>query len=182
MTPLGIPRQLISRVLVIAALLLAGPALTLANDVAPASDGAASAAPVPGVAWSALSAEQQRLLARFQGNWAALPIHRQQALARGASRWLSMSPEQRDGVKTRFRQFGAMNDEERRVLRQRWQQFQQLTPAEQEAVRRGFTRFRDLPPERRQELREHWRKIPADERRRILQRVRERRRARPIGP
>jgi len=65
----------------------------------PAQPLPAEPAPVarsPGVAWSNLSPEQQRLLSNFGGQWNTLPAERQQALARGSERWLDMSEDQRD--------------------------------------------------------------------------------------
>ena len=55
-----------------------------------------------GVAWDALSAEQQEILGQFSENWSELGAERQQRLAHGADRWIVMSPEQRDAAQQRF--------------------------------------------------------------------------------
>jgi len=48
-----------------------------------------------GVAWEALSEEQQRVLSNFSENWGDLEPARQTRLSMGAERWSRMTPKQR---------------------------------------------------------------------------------------
>lgn len=147
-------------------LLAALLAFLLATPPARAQVEGATAQAVP---WASLSAEQQRLLGRFEANWDQLPPQRQQALARGSDRLLAMTPEQRERARERFARWRAMDDSQRRMVRDRWQLFERLTPDQQDAVRQGFKRFKSMSPERRRMLRETWRTASPDQRRRMLE-------------
>ena len=89
-------------------------ALSLAAQAAEPTAGT-----TPGVAWSQLSGEQQKLLAPLEGKWATLPPEKQAALAKGATRWESMTPEQRARAKDRFQQWRELPPAEREQLRAR---------------------------------------------------------------
>ena len=58
--------------------------------------GAGAYADEHGVAWDALTAEQQQVLNRFAENWDTLAPERQLRLSRGAERWADMTPLQRE--------------------------------------------------------------------------------------
>ena len=58
-----------------------------------------------GVAWEALSEQQQRGLSNFSENWDSLDAARQSRLAMGADRWSKMTPEQRNAAQNRFKQW-----------------------------------------------------------------------------
>lgn len=146
-------------------LLAALAALLLAMPAVHAQAEGATAQSVP---WASLSAEQQRLLGRFEANWDQMPPQRQQALTRGSDRLLAMTPEQRERARERFARWRDMDDDQRRMVRNRWQQFETLTPDQQDAVREGFKRFKSMSPERRRMLREAWRTATPDQRRRML--------------
>ena len=129
----------------------------------------------PGVEWSSLSPDQQRLLDRYKDNWDELPHERQRNLARGSKRWLSMSPEERSVASKRLEHWRDLSPQQRRMLRDRWLRFQSLSPEEQKAVRENFRRFRDLPPEQRRALRQRWNEATPEERRKLLESIRDQR-------
>ena len=72
-----------------------------------------------GVAWEALSEEQQRVLSNFSENWDSLEPARQTRLSSGADRWSRMTPEQRDAAQGRFKQWRGLAPDRRpkRVIR-----------------------------------------------------------------
>ncbi|MGB8325989.1 MAG: DUF3106 domain-containing protein, partial [Steroidobacteraceae bacterium] len=86
-------------------------ALAAAIVTSPVFAHAATAVPLQPIAWSSLSAEQQKVLTNFVDRWDALPPARQQALARGSGRWVAMSPDQRQEAQQRFRQWRALPPE-----------------------------------------------------------------------
>src|SRR6187402_3985576 len=81
-------------------------AVGLQYAVAPrarAEEGSATAnAPAP-VAWSTLTAEEQKVLNRYSDRWSTLAPEQQQRLLRGSRRWLDMTPEQRERAQSRFK-------------------------------------------------------------------------------
>ncbi len=135
---------------------------------------ATPAVPAAAVPWSSLTADQQRLLGRFEPQWSQLPPGRQNALARGSARWLAMSPERRALAKQRFSYWQGLSDGDRELVRRRWRNFSDLPPEQQDAVRSAYRRFQQLPPERRRELRRRWDQATPAQRSRMLERLRER--------
>ena len=73
-----------------------------------------------------------------------------------------------------FQQWRGLSDDERRVVRERWQRFKDLPPEDQDKVRAAYQRFQKMSPERRQKLRKIWDNASADERKLMLQKMRER--------
>src|SRR5689334_1619095 len=93
-------------VLVAALLAAASPAISLAaQDDAPAPRAVVAAAPLP---WSALDADEQRILEPVREQWQELAPAQQQRLRRKAERWQSLAPEQQDRVRQRLARFAAM--------------------------------------------------------------------------
>ena len=83
----------------LAALFALGLNLTLPGRARAQVEPAAS--PPAAVAWSSLSAEEQKLLNRFSERWETLPPEHQQRLVRGTRRWMNMTPEQRERARAR---------------------------------------------------------------------------------
>jgi len=162
------------RLIVLASLLLAAaPTFAQTN---PPSDAPAAAAPeANGVPWSNLSAEQRKVLQRYEGRWDSLPPQRQQNLSRGSQRWLQMTPNQRKDARGRFDKWKDLPPDRRREVRDRWQKFRELPPDEQATVRQNFRKFKNLPPEKRKALRERWQNATPAERQNMLDRTREQR-------
>ena len=151
-------------IVTLAALLLAG--LATADD--------------NGVAWNSLAPEQQKVLARFQGDWSTLTPERQERLALGADRWVHMDAEQRSAAQQRFGQWRKLSDDRRELIRERYQLYKSLSPEEQKRIRENYQRFRELRQERRELLRERFRDMTPEQRQRLRDRLSDRR-ARPTG-
>jgi hypothetical protein len=123
-----------------------------------------SEATEPGVPWSELSVQQQRVLEPYRQRWSSMPPGRQQAMARGAERWDTLTPEQRAKAQDRFRQWQELPPGDRERARERYEKFRDLPPEEQERLRKAYQKYQDLPPEQREQLRERWRDLPPEQR------------------
>jgi hypothetical protein len=55
------------------------------------------------------------------------------------------------------------------VVRERWQKFKSLPPEQQQRVRDSFNRFRQIPAERRRALRQQWRQMSPEQRRKAVE-------------
>ncbi len=124
--------------------------------------------PPAGAQWSDLSADQQKLLERFEEDWSTLPPagdrrHSRAAVSAGC-------PCLRKSVRTPSRDLQRWRDlpaTDRQQLRDRWNKFQSLPPEERESVRDNFRKFKNMSPERRQRLHDRWEKASPDERQRV---------------
>ncbi len=85
------------------------------------------------IAWDELSAEQQRVLKKFEGKWSELPVHKQNKLSRGAQNWQNMSPEKQDKVRKRYKWYKDLPPEKKERLREKWKS---MTPEERKAFRK----------------------------------------------
>jgi uncharacterized protein DUF3106 len=54
---------------------------------------------------------------------------------------------------------------QRKKIQNRHRRYEELTPVERDRIRKARQHFRELPPERRKELREKWKKMSPEERR-----------------
>jgi len=139
------------------ALACATPSLAFAMQDQPSAQPADVAAPSAApVAWTSLTADQQRLLAPVQSQWPQLPPRQQQRLIRRAERWQTLPPEAQERARARLARFAAMTPDERAAARQRLHEFQQLPPEEKQRIREARQRFHDMTPEERRALREQF--------------------------
>ena len=125
---------------------------------------------VAGVAWDALDAPTQAMLAGLTESWHTLPPARQRALADGAERWLAMDGIGRAQANERWQTWRSLTPEQRDRVRDAWARFRELTPEQQQAVRDAFMHFQELSPEQRDRLTERWERMSPEERRRALTR------------
>ena len=116
------------------------------------------------LAWSGLSADQQRMLAPLQGQWNQLEPARQRRLAERARHWATLPPEHRQQIRERLHRWAMMTPEQRRQLRANTRAFHDLTPAERAKVSEAFHKFQSLPPAERRALRERWRAMSPQQR------------------
>lgn len=156
--------------LVAAACLLGAPAAGFAqtspavpNQDAPPAAAATQAQPL---AWSGLSAGQQRMLAPVRGQWDRLRPARQHRLAERALHWSRLPPRRQQQILDRLRRWAAMTPAQRRELREKARAFHNLTPEQRAKVAEAFRKFQSLPPAERRALRERWRKMTPEQRRR----------------
>jgi hypothetical protein len=105
-------------------------------------------------AWSELTPEQQEKLAPLRDRWDQMPasrrVHALERVERRA-RWDALSPEQRERLRD-----GARN-------------FRDLPPELREKMRASMQVVRSLPEEERRELKERWRAMDPEQRRRWLE-------------
>ncbi len=160
-------------VVLAAACLLAAPCMALAqaNPSIPAQNALRPApvdagAPEQPLAWSSLSPGQQRMLAPLQGQWAQLHPQRQHRLAENAMRWAALPPTRQQQIQERLTRWANMTPEQRRQLRENARAFHSLTPEERARVSAAFRKFQSLSPAERQALRERWRAMSPEQRRR----------------
>jgi predicted choloylglycine hydrolase len=73
------------------------------------------------IAWGDLTAEQQRVLKKFEGRWNNLPPHKQNKLSRGAQNWQNMTPEKQNKIRERYKWYKDLPPEKRESLREKWQ-------------------------------------------------------------
>jgi len=118
------------------------------------------------LAWAALSADQQRMLAPLQGQWDQLQPARQRRLADRARHWATLPPEHRQQIRERLHRWATMTPEQRRQLHENTRAFRNLTPAERARVSEAFRKFQSLPPAERRALRERWRTMTPEQRHR----------------
>lgn len=160
-------------VMLAVACLLAAPCMALAqaNPAIPAQDAPRLAptdagAPKQPMAWSSLGPVRQRMLAPLQGQWDQLPPERQHRLARNAMRWAALPSTRQQQIQQRLTRWANMTPEQRRQLRENARAFHNLTPEERARVSAAFRKFQSLSPAERQALRERWRAMPPEQRRR----------------
>lgn len=159
--------------LLVAACLLAAPCAVFARTADPAppppAQGASRVAPADAgdhaLAWSSLSAAQQRVLAPLQSQWNELHPQRQRRLASHALRWATLPPGHQQQIRKRLARWARMTPAQRRQLRENARAFRNLTPAERARVRAAFRRFQSLSPAERRALRERWRRMTPQQRR-----------------
>ncbi len=105
-------------------------------------------------AWSELTPEQQEKLAPLRNRWDQMPasrrVHALERMERRA-RWEAMTPEQRDRLR-----HGARN-------------FRDLPPELREKMRESMQVVRQLPEAQRNELKQRWRAMDPEQRRRWLE-------------
>jgi hypothetical protein len=77
-----------------------------------------------GIPWSALSAEEQRLLARHRGSWSSYTPQEQAKLRRGVQRYLELPPDKRNAVNQKQQQYKNMSPEQRERLREKYRKQQ----------------------------------------------------------
>jgi hypothetical protein len=116
------------------------------------------------LAWSALSADQQRMLAPLQGQWNQLQPARQRRLAERAQHWATLPPEHRQQIRERLHRWATMTPEQRRQVRENARAFHNLSPAERAKVSEAFRKFQSLPPAERHALHERWRAMSPQQR------------------
>lgn len=105
-------------------------------------------------AWSELTPEQQEKLAPLRERWDQMPasrrVHALERMERRA-RWDALSPEQRERLR-----HGARN-------------FRDLPPELREKMRASMQVVRGLPEDQRRELKERWRAMDPEQRRKWLE-------------
>lgn len=116
------------------------------------------------IAWSSLSADQQRMLAPLQGEWNGMPPGRQHRLAEHALHWTTLPPERRQQIQERLTRWSHMTPAERRQVRENARAFHDLPPGQRAKIREAFRKFQSLPPEQRRALRERWRAMSPQQR------------------
>ncbi|MGH8165003.1 MAG: DUF3106 domain-containing protein, partial [Rhodanobacteraceae bacterium] len=127
---------------------------------------AAANAQVQPLTWSALSAGQRNMLTPVQDQWDRLRPARQQRLAEHANRWAALPPQRQQQIRERLARWARMTPEQRHQLRANARAFHDLTPAERAKVSAAFHKFQSLPPAERKVLRQRWRAMSPDERKR----------------
>jgi len=145
-----------------------GAGLAQASSARP-MQGAPEVAPAKAdapLAWSGLTADQQRMLAPLQGQWDQMQPARQHRLAEHALHWANLSPERQQQIRERLTRWMQMTPAQRRQLRENARVFHNLTPAERAKVSKAFRKFQSLPPAERRALRERWRTMTPEQRRR----------------
>lgn len=135
---------------------------TTAQDAAHA--GMEANVPKQPLAWSSLSAEQQRMLAPVRNQWDQMQPGRQRHLAEHANHWADLPPQRQQQIQQRLTRWANMTPEQRRQLRDNARAFHDLTPEQRAKVRAAYERFRALSPAERQALRERWQKMPPAQR------------------
>ncbi|MBM4219000.1 MAG: DUF3106 domain-containing protein [Gammaproteobacteria bacterium] len=138
---------------------------------------AAGMVPVSGadrgaVAWDALDAPTQALLAGQPESWATLPPDRQQALADGAQRWLALDGIGRAQANERWHTWRTLTAGQRKQVRKAWARFRQLTPEQQQAMRAAFFRHQQLQVDDRSYVSDRWMEMTPDEQLRAIERRR----------
>lgn len=116
------------------------------------------------LAWSGLSAAQQRMLEPLHKQWDQLKPARQRHLARNAERWSSLPPGHQQQIRERLTRWAGMTPQQRRQLRENMRAFHNLTPEERAKVSAAFRKFQSLPPAERRALRARWRAMPPQQR------------------
>lgn len=135
---------------------------TTAPDAAHA--GMEANVPKQPLAWSSLSAEQQRMLAPVRNQWDQMQPGRQRHLAEHANHWADLPPQRQQQIQQRLTRWANMTPEQRRQLRDNARAFHDLTPEQRAKVRAAYERFRALSPAERKALRERWHAMPPAQR------------------
>ena len=103
-------------------------------------------------AWNELSPDQRRDLAHLAQRWDQLPASRRVAILERWQRWRALPPAQRE------------------TLRRGERNFRSMSPEMREQMRRSLAAVGRLPPEQQRRLRQLWRELTPEQRRRWLER------------
>ena len=81
-----------------------------------------------GIAWDALSGEQQAVLQSVvkPEQWATLPSDQQERLADGSKRWSEMNTDQRAAAQDRFNTWRNLPPEKRKAIRGQFERYQKM--------------------------------------------------------
>jgi len=118
------------------------------------------AADAPEMAWTALPAEAQALLAAVENAWPALEAPVQQALLANVNRWQALDAGQRGVLLDGYRVWLALPALERSQRRARYQQWVVLDDAERVSLAFAAARLAALPAGRQPAAREQFASLP----------------------
>lgn len=124
--------------------------------------------------WSELSDAEREVLGPYESTWSELALEHQKRLTLGAQRWLDMDSEQRGRMRSRFDTWQALPGDRQALLMQRLDEFRELTPDQQRQMRDRFRIFNDLSPNQKKRLRNRFDNLPARDRARALERLKQR--------
>lgn len=131
----------------------------------------AASAPAPApIAWEALDAPTQALLAGQAQGWAELPAARQRALVDGAQHWSALDGIGRAQANERWQTWRQLTAGQRKRMRKAWDRFAALDPEQQRLVREAFFRYQQLPVDDRRSVSDRWMSMTPEEQMRAIER------------
>jgi len=124
-----------------------------ARDGQPAQDDTRAAA----LPWSQLNPSQRMMLAPLQSQWDQLPPYRQQRMATHAEQWMQLPPERRAQIQQRMARWAQMTPEQRRDAAHGEETFRAMPEADRQRVLDAYQHFQSLTPEQRKLLMQRFR-------------------------
>jgi len=124
-----------------------------ARDGEPGQDDTKAAA----LPWSQLSPSQRVMLAPLQSQWDQLPPYRQQRMAAHADQWMQLPPERRAQIQQRMTRWAQMTPEQRRDAAHGEETFRAMPEADRQRVLDAYQHFQSLTPEQRKQLMQRFR-------------------------
>ncbi|HEX5804056.1 MAG TPA: DUF3106 domain-containing protein [Azospira sp.] len=111
------------------------------------------AATPPQPTWSALSREQQSVLAPLAGEWDRMENYRRKKWLGIADRYRTMVPEEQQRLQDRIRTWAKLTPEQRLAAREKYRQMKQMDPEKKAAVKQKWLEYKQLPEEEKDRLR-----------------------------
>mgnify|MGYP000854583980 CR=1 FL=1 len=124
-------------------------ALCLSAPIQAATNPVVIATP-PQPTWTALSQEQQAILAPL----APMENYRRKKWLGIAQRYKSMSPAEQQRLQEKMQDWARLTPQQRLEAREKYKEFSQMAPEEKAAVKQKWQDYKQLPEDEKQRLRE----------------------------
>lgn len=103
--------------------------------------------------WTALTPEQQRILAPLKQEWNEMDAFRRKKWIGIAQRYPSMSPDEQVSMQRNMREWARLAPEERKIAREKYKSLQKVPPEKRQSVRQKWEEYSTLTEEEKERYR-----------------------------
>jgi hypothetical protein len=115
---------------------------------------AAPGTPLNPPKWSALTPQQQQVLAPLSKDWDGMESFRRKKWLGIAQRYPTMTPEQQQRVSTQMKTWAAMTPAQRNLARETYKKLNKAPPAQREAVKEKWQQYNQLSEAEKEKLKQ----------------------------
>lgn len=108
--------------------------------------------------WTALTPEQQMILAPLKKEWGEMDAFRRKKWIGIARRYPSMSPDEQASMQRNMREWARLAPEERKIAREKYKSLQRVPPEKRQTVKQKWEEYSTLTEEEKERYRK---KAPA---------------------
>lgn len=101
--------------------------------------------PQPKSSWSALDAQQKRILAPLEGTWDGMDSFRQKKWLAIAQHYPTMGQEEKIRTQHHMAEWVKLTPEERKLAREKYKSMQRTSPEKKAAVKQKWQEYQNLP-------------------------------------